>query len=130
VADDDGAGGISQETVEDIIDAARTEAQVTLHEAGALVPPGIQVEAVLVDGRPADAILEGSAGHDLIVVGSRGRGDAGSILLASVSHQVLHHSRVAVLVVHVPSLQRVTGHSLPRSSPAAARTGSAGTLRM
>jgi nucleotide-binding universal stress UspA family protein len=101
-------GGISQQTVEDIIDAARTEAQATLREACALVPPGIQVQALLVDGRPAEAILEEaeSAGHDLIVVGSRGRGDAGSMLLGSVSHQVLHHSRVAVLVVHVPPIQR------------------------
>jgi nucleotide-binding universal stress UspA family protein len=116
-------GGISQETVEDVIDAARTEAQAILDEACALVPPGIRVHALLVDGRPADAILEEatSAGHDLIVVGSRGRGDAGSIVLGSVSHRVLHHSRVAVLVVH---------HSPLRSSAPAARSRSAGILRI
>jgi nucleotide-binding universal stress UspA family protein len=83
---------------------SRVEAQVTLDQARALVPPEIQHHSVLHDGRSVEAILEEaeSAGHDLIVVGSRGRGDAASILLGSVSHQVLHRSGVPVLVVHIP----------------------------
>jgi nucleotide-binding universal stress UspA family protein len=114
-------GGVSQETIEDIIGSARMEALATLDEACALVPPGIQVHAVLVDGWPADAILEEaeSAGHDLIVVGSRGRGDAASILLGSVSHHVLHHSRIPVLVVHVPPIHRRGVHGRVRWSRAA-----------
>jgi nucleotide-binding universal stress UspA family protein len=101
-------GGVSQETIEDVIDSARTEAQATLDAACAIVPADIRVRALLVDGRPAEAILEEaeSAGHDLIVVGSRGRGDATSILLGSVSHQVLHRSGIPVLVVHVPPIER------------------------
>jgi nucleotide-binding universal stress UspA family protein len=87
---------------------SRVEGQVTLDQARALVPPEIQQHSVLHDGRPVEAILEEaeSAGHDLIVVGSRGRGDAASLLLGSVSHQILQHSRVAVVVVHVPPVQR------------------------
>jgi nucleotide-binding universal stress UspA family protein len=101
-------GGVSQEAIEDVIDSTRMEAQATLDAACALVPPDIRLRALLVDGRPAEAILEEaeSAAHDLIVVGSRGRGDAASILLGSVSHQILHHSDIPVLVVHLPAIER------------------------
>jgi nucleotide-binding universal stress UspA family protein len=55
----------------------------------------------LVDAPAAEAIVgeASQGGHDLIVVGSRGRGDVGAMFLGSVSHRVMHSSRVAVLVV-------------------------------
>jgi nucleotide-binding universal stress UspA family protein len=116
-------GGVPQQTIEDLVDTTRTEAQATLDEASALVPPGLDLRTLLVDGRPAEAILAeaGSAGHDLIVVGSKGRGDASSILLGSVSHAVLHHSRVPVLVVHIPKrpapvTSALARHDMPRGT--------------
>jgi hypothetical protein len=44
-------------------------------------------------------------------MGSRGRGAIRSALLGSVSHYVLHHSRVPVLIVHAE--QPPGGEELP-----------------
>jgi nucleotide-binding universal stress UspA family protein len=52
-------------------------------------------------GPPAPAILREAdvAGHDLIVLGSRGRGALASTVLGSVARSVVSRSRVSVLVV-------------------------------
>lgn len=77
-------------------------AQRTIAAARARVGDEIPLTTVVGRGSAAEAILErAEAGnHDLIVMGSRGRGTAASALLGSVSHHVLHHGRVPVLIVH------------------------------
>jgi nucleotide-binding universal stress UspA family protein len=56
---------------------------------------------VVRSGPPAKAILERveAARHDLVVMGSRDRGPARSLLLGSVGRAVLEHSPVPVLIV-------------------------------
>jgi nucleotide-binding universal stress UspA family protein len=78
--------------------------QAALDETSAQLPKGLSASTLSIDGTPADAILDQAetGGHDLIVVGSRGRGEVASIMLGSVSHRVVHNSRVPVLVVHLP----------------------------
>jgi len=67
------------------------------------VPDEVSAEKLLVHGSTAAAILRQAAegGHDLIVMGSRGRGEVTSLLLGSVSHDVLQASPVPVLVIHL-----------------------------
>ena len=115
-----GPGVISQQAFDDILYAKRRQAQAAMDAASVAVPDGVDLRTLLVDDvLPADAILRQAeaGGHDLIVVGSRGRGDAASILLGSVSHRILHRSPVPVLVVPLPHLSRRS----PRPSPAVAR---------
>jgi nucleotide-binding universal stress UspA family protein len=59
------------------------------------------VERVDLEGYPPDVLVEyaNEQGADLIVVGSRGRGDLASLLLGSTSHRVANHASCDVLVV-------------------------------
>jgi nucleotide-binding universal stress UspA family protein len=56
-------------------------------------------EPILVCGGAATTILDAAKGADLLVVGSRGLGGFGALLLGSVSHQVVHHASCPVVVV-------------------------------
>jgi nucleotide-binding universal stress UspA family protein len=73
-----------------------------LEHAVAEVPEELPVTKVLAHGRAGERIIEQieSGGHDLVVMGSRGRGQVRSLLLGSVSHYVLNASPAAVLIVH------------------------------
>ena len=89
-----------------------------LERAQARVPEGVKASTVLLEGRVGEAIIERirAAGHDLVAMGSRGRGELRSMVLGSVSHQVLHESPVPVLIVplkdgHRPSRHRLAGRA-------------------
>jgi nucleotide-binding universal stress UspA family protein len=61
----------------------------------------LQVSKMLVEGRPADKIIEVAkeGSFDLIVMGSRGLGELEKFFLGSVSHKVAHHADCPVLIV-------------------------------
>ncbi|HOL41087.1 MAG TPA: universal stress protein, partial [Methanospirillum sp.] len=61
---------------------------------------GVSIEFHTRVGDPVDAMIEyvSSAGVDLIVVGSSGKGMADRLILGSVSTGIVHKSPVPVLV--------------------------------
>jgi nucleotide-binding universal stress UspA family protein len=86
-------------------DELEREARETLDRAEALVPEGVPVSTALRRGRVAEEILKRveTGEHDLVVIGSRGLGRAGSLLLGSVSRAVLAGSPVPVLTARAAS---------------------------
>jgi nucleotide-binding universal stress UspA family protein len=75
-------------------------AEKVLARAEALVPENVPVVTVVRRGLAAREILKRIelGGHDLVVLGSRGRGRLGGVLLGSVSGAVIAHSPVPVLI--------------------------------
>ncbi len=96
-----GLGGLSQSIYDEVIAASHAAGQAVLDEAVKQLPDGMTAATRLVHSPAAEAILdECTAGaYDLVAVGSRGLGDVGSLFLGSVSHRVLHSSRIPVLIV-------------------------------
>jgi nucleotide-binding universal stress UspA family protein len=90
------------QAIGDLVEDTHDQAAAILRQARERVPDGLAVTTVLTDQAIRTALIgqieEGR--HDLVVMGSRGRGAVRSALLGSVSHYVLHHSRVPVLIVH------------------------------
>lgn len=60
---------------------------------------GLEVHAHLVEGHPADVMVEASKGAGMLVVGSRGLGGVRGAFLGSVSQHSLHHGQCPVVVV-------------------------------
>jgi nucleotide-binding universal stress UspA family protein len=58
-----------------------------------------EVRPLLVSGSPASVLCELSQSADMVVLGSRGRGELAGLLLGSVSSQVAAHARGVVVVV-------------------------------
>ena len=113
-----GAGGAVAAT---LARDAEAEAETIMRTAVERVPDQVSLSTVLSSEpvRPAliHQIKEGA--HDLVVMGSRGRGAVRSVLLGSVSHYVLHRSPVPVLIVHAdPERGLQSSATLSRDQPA------------
>jgi nucleotide-binding universal stress UspA family protein len=86
-----------------LIDATH-ELQASVDELGAKLTDGsVDVNPVVREHSPAEALLTEADEADLIVVGSRGRGGLRALLLGSVSRTVAQHSTCPVAVIRPPS---------------------------
>lgn len=95
-------GGFAPTLDQSTLDGFREGAETVVQEAVAAakqLQPTIECEGKAVQGQPADVLLQEARDADLIVVGNRGHGGFASLLLGSVSHQVVQHAPCPVTVV-------------------------------
>jgi nucleotide-binding universal stress UspA family protein len=71
--------------------------------------PGLTVSTAVLVGRPSTAVVDAGRATeaDLIVVGSRGHGTIATMLLGSVSQEVVDHAPMPVLVARRPAIGKV-----------------------
>ena len=81
--------------------AALRAQELVSQVATRLAERGVVVATNVLQGPAANAILHVAEveQYDLIVMGSRGLSDWQGALLGSISHRVLHHAQVPVLIV-------------------------------
>jgi nucleotide-binding universal stress UspA family protein len=93
--------GLSHDGCAELDDRVRSWGEKTLEAARERVPNSIAVTTILTDDPIREALIEQvkRERHDLVIVGSRGRGAIRAALFGSVSHYVLNHSPIPVLVV-------------------------------
>jgi nucleotide-binding universal stress UspA family protein len=77
--------------------AAEAVVAKSVEAAGEPKPASVTVRAV--SGIAAQELISASRDADLVVVGSRGGGGFGELMLGSVSSQVAHHAKCPVVIV-------------------------------
>lgn len=87
----------------DARDAAEAALDATLREVIGDTPGGVRIERRVVEGRPAQVLIDESRQSELLVVGSRGLGGFRGLLLGSVSQQCAQHAACPVVVVRAVS---------------------------
>jgi nucleotide-binding universal stress UspA family protein len=100
--------GVSGEALAEMEADAWSSAESVLTRSRERVPSELPVTTILTRKPIRVALIEEieRGKHDLIAMGSRGRGAIRAAVLGSVSHYVLHHSPIPVLIVH--AIERVT----------------------
>ena len=110
------------------IPSSEVDAQITAYQqelvstaARSLRSADRTVEGIVLRGRPATALLDEATrfGADLMMGGSRGLGTITSLLLGSVSAEVVDHAPCPVLVSRTQSISRVifaTDGSVPSAA--------------
>ena len=94
--------GVAVSALSDVWADLRTEQEVMTAAAIAGWQekyPQVDVRTHILQGRPADILVDASEHAALVVVGSRGRGGFRGLLLGSVSRDVLHRAHCPVAVV-------------------------------
>ena len=90
------------EMLEDLRRQAESLVQAAVARVAEL-QPRVPCEGKAMEGQAALVLLKEAEQAEMIVVGSRGHGGFSSLLLGSVSQQVVHHAPCPVLVVRQTS---------------------------
>jgi nucleotide-binding universal stress UspA family protein len=88
-------------------------------------PDDLELAALAAQAGPASGVLGAAEGASLVVVGTRGRGGAASVLLGSVSSEVLQRARCPVVTIPPEHAEREPGEDAP-SEVALGSKGDAG----
>jgi len=95
-------GGFTPAVDQSVLDAFRENAENVVRDAVEIVGKlhaELRVATRTPEGNAAERLLEEAAQADLLVVGNRGHGDVSSLILGSISHQVVHRASCPVVVV-------------------------------
>jgi nucleotide-binding universal stress UspA family protein len=98
------AGGFAPTLDQPTLEGFRYGAETIVNEATAAakeMQPTIETDGKAVQGHPAEVLLQEAGNADLIVVSNRGHGGFASLLLGSVSHQVVQHAPCPVTIVRM-----------------------------
>ncbi len=81
--------------------AAETGARRDLEAlvAGASGAAPVEIESLVLEGDPSERLCQQARDADMLVVGDRGHGSLGSLLLGSVASRCAHHSARPVAIV-------------------------------
>jgi nucleotide-binding universal stress UspA family protein len=90
---------------------AESHADTVLHSTiTRLAPdPAIRIEALSIEGHAATVLTEQAQDAELLIVGSRGRNAATSLILGSVSQTLTHHTPCPLVIVPHPHPESPNG---------------------
>jgi nucleotide-binding universal stress UspA family protein len=99
------------DTVADLIRSKRDQTLAAAVQRAAEFAPGLLIDTVPLQDRPAQAVTESGSCASMLVLGSRGIGAFAALLLGSVSRYAAAHSSCPVVVVREESeaLHRLVG---------------------
>jgi nucleotide-binding universal stress UspA family protein len=102
----DAVSSISADAESQVDDYTQAELSATTER---LSSANLTVQSAVLRGRPATAIVDEARAFDadLVVVGSRGHGVIASLVLGSVSNEVVDHAPCPVLVARQTTMSRV-----------------------
>lgn len=94
-------------SVVDLYETMRAEGRAALdYVRGRCEAEGVEVVTELIEGSPAKVIINMSAEHDLVVMGTLSKRGMTKILLGSVTEKVLEKAECPVMVVNASVLER------------------------
>jgi nucleotide-binding universal stress UspA family protein len=83
----------------ELVEKARAAAEQAVAEMAKEMDKQPQVSVTAINGFAAQALIDASAGADLVVVGTRGGGGFPLLRLGAVSNQVVQHAKCPIVVV-------------------------------